>query len=100
MTCCCDQQPVTAAKTHVSLNVRDVERSVAFYEAFFGVAAHKRRPGYANFDLATPPLKLALQEFTPAGGYRGALASGHSSRHVGGGAGGAGAADRLRPRHL
>ncbi len=55
-------------KMHVSLNVRDVVRSVAFYEAFFGVAAHKRRPGYANFDLETPPLKLALQEFIPAGG--------------------------------
>ncbi len=55
-------------KTHVSLNVRDIERSVAFYEAFFGVAAHKRRPGYANFDLARPPLKLALQEHPPAEG--------------------------------
>lgn len=55
-------------KTHVSLNVRDIERSVAFYEAFFGMAAHKRRPGYANFDVATTPLKLALQEFAPAEG--------------------------------
>ena len=55
-------------KTHISLNVHDVERSVAFYEAFFGVSAHKRRPGYANFDLAAPPLKLALQEFSPAQG--------------------------------
>ncbi len=35
---------------------------MAFYEAFFGVPAHKRRPGYANFDLAEPPLKLALQQ--------------------------------------
>ncbi|GAB4460279.1 MAG: ArsI/CadI family heavy metal resistance metalloenzyme [Armatimonadaceae bacterium] len=49
-------------KTHISLHVRDVEHSVAFYEAFFGVSAHKRRPGYANFDLAEPPLKLALQQ--------------------------------------
>jgi len=49
-------------KMHVSLNVRDIERSVAFYEAFFGVPAHKRRPGYANFALSEPPLKLALQE--------------------------------------
>jgi len=56
------------AKTHVSLNVRDVERSVAFYEAFFGVPAHKRRPGYANFDLTNPPLKLALQTASPAEG--------------------------------
>lgn len=56
------------AKTHVSLNVRDIERSAAFYEGFFGVPAHKRRPGYANFDLANPPLKLALQEAVPADG--------------------------------
>lgn len=56
------------AKTHVSLNVRDVEQSTAFYEAFFGVAPHKRRPGYANFDLTNPPLKLALQECAPAEG--------------------------------
>ena len=39
-----------------------MERSVRFYEAFFGMPAHKRRPGYANFDVANPPLKLALEE--------------------------------------
>ena len=50
------------SKMHVSLNVKDIERSVNFYEGFFGVSAHKRRPGYANFDIANPPLKLALQE--------------------------------------
>ena len=54
-----------SAKTHLSLNVADVERSVVFYEAFFGVPTHKRRQGYANFDLATPPLKLALEEHAP-----------------------------------
>src|SRR5438477_6679371 len=53
---------MTAAKTHLSINVSDVERSVRFYEACFGTAAHKRRPGYANFDLDLPPLKLALNE--------------------------------------
>jgi catechol 2,3-dioxygenase-like lactoylglutathione lyase family enzyme len=53
---------MTAAKTHISLNVSDVTRSVAFYEAFFGEKAHKVRPGYANFDLSTPALKLALNE--------------------------------------
>ena len=57
-----------SAKMHVSLNVRDVEKSVTFYEGFFGVPAHKRRPGYANFDLARPPLKLALQEAVPVDG--------------------------------
>jgi catechol 2,3-dioxygenase-like lactoylglutathione lyase family enzyme len=53
---------MTVVKTHLSLNVTDVERSVAWYESFFGVAAHKRRPGYANFDLEAPALKLALTE--------------------------------------
>jgi catechol 2,3-dioxygenase-like lactoylglutathione lyase family enzyme len=53
---------MTAAKTHISLNVSDITKSVAFYEAFFGVSAHKLRPGYANFDLETPALKLALNE--------------------------------------
>jgi catechol 2,3-dioxygenase-like lactoylglutathione lyase family enzyme len=53
---------MTVLKTHISLNVSDVAASVAFYEAFLGVKAHKRRPGYANFDLESPALKLALNE--------------------------------------
>ena len=52
---------MVVAKTHLSLNVTDVEKSAAWYEAFFGVTTHKRRPGYANFDLESPPLKLAIQ---------------------------------------
>jgi catechol 2,3-dioxygenase-like lactoylglutathione lyase family enzyme len=60
------------AKTHISLNVADAARAVEFYQAFFGVPAHKRRPGYANFDLELPPLKLALQEGGSTAG-RGAL---------------------------
>jgi catechol 2,3-dioxygenase-like lactoylglutathione lyase family enzyme len=49
-------------KPHVSLNVSNIEASVAFYEKAFGVAATKRRPGYAKFDLATPSLNLTMQE--------------------------------------
>ena len=49
-------------KTHVSLNVSNVEKSTTFYEAFFGVKAHKIREGYANFDLENPMLKLALNQ--------------------------------------
>ncbi len=52
----------TIAKTHVSLNVSNVETSTKFYEAFFGEKVHKVRSGYANFDLNNPPLKLALNE--------------------------------------
>src|SRR5438093_13323502 len=49
-------------KAHVSLNVSNIEGSVAFYEKVFGVAASKRRPGYAKFDLAEPNLNLTMQE--------------------------------------
>ena len=49
-------------KPHVSLNVSNVDASVAFYEKVFGVSATKRRPGYAKFDLASPSLNLTMQE--------------------------------------
>lgn len=54
-------------KPHVSLNVSDLEASVAFYAKAFGVAPAKRRPGYAKFDLAAPALNLTMQESTPTG---------------------------------
>jgi|TARA_Y100000294_G_scaffold163763_1_gene169960 catechol 2,3-dioxygenase-like lactoylglutathione lyase family enzyme len=49
-------------KIHISLNVSDVAKSQKFYETFLESPAHKIRPGYANFDLNNPPLKLAIQE--------------------------------------
>jgi catechol 2,3-dioxygenase-like lactoylglutathione lyase family enzyme len=49
-------------KPHVSLNVSNVDASVAFYEKVFQVQATKRRPGYAKFDLAAPSLNLTMQE--------------------------------------
>jgi catechol 2,3-dioxygenase-like lactoylglutathione lyase family enzyme len=49
-------------KPHVSLNVADIERSVAFYQKAFGVPASKRRPGYAKFDLESPSLNLTMVE--------------------------------------
>ena len=52
----------TTIKTHLSLRITDLNRSVAFYRTFFGVPPHKLRPGYANFDIEQPPLKLALTE--------------------------------------
>ncbi|MEZ4373900.1 MAG: ArsI/CadI family heavy metal resistance metalloenzyme [Polyangiaceae bacterium] len=47
-------------KPHVSLNVSDIDASVAFYEAAFGVSASKRRQGYAKFDLQEPLLNLTM----------------------------------------
>ena len=54
-------------KPHVSLNISNIDASVAFYEKVFGVSASKRRPGYAKFDLATPSLNLTMQEAPRSG---------------------------------
>jgi catechol 2,3-dioxygenase-like lactoylglutathione lyase family enzyme len=53
---------VNVIKPHVSLNVTNIDASVAFYEKAFNVAATKRRPGYAKFDLQVPSLNLTMQE--------------------------------------
>ncbi len=49
-------------KAHVSLNVSNIDASVAFYEKAFGAPVTKRRPGYAKFDLVEPSLNLTMQE--------------------------------------
>ena len=49
-------------RLQLALNVRDLDRAVGFYSELFGVRPHKRRPGYANFAIDTPPLKLVLFE--------------------------------------
>lgn len=56
------------SRVQLALNVDDVEESVRFYERLFGVPAAKRRPGYANFALTEPPLKLVLLENPGQGG--------------------------------
>jgi catechol 2,3-dioxygenase-like lactoylglutathione lyase family enzyme len=49
-------------RIQLALNVKDLDRAVAFYEKMFGVAPRKRKPGYANFAIDQPPLKLVLFE--------------------------------------
>jgi catechol 2,3-dioxygenase-like lactoylglutathione lyase family enzyme len=53
---------MATSRLQLALNVSDLESAVGFYEKLFGVAAAKRRPGYANFAIADPPLKLVLFE--------------------------------------
>jgi catechol 2,3-dioxygenase-like lactoylglutathione lyase family enzyme len=53
------------SRVQLALRVADLEASVAFYSRLFGAEPAKRRPGYANFAIAEPPLKLVLLEGTP-----------------------------------
>src|SRR5215469_156182 len=52
------------SRVQLALRVADLEASVAFYAKLFGAEPAKRRPGYANFAIAEPPLKLVLIEGT------------------------------------
>ncbi|MBN3883165.1 MAG: ArsI/CadI family heavy metal resistance metalloenzyme [Nostoc sp.] len=47
-------------KTHVALNVTDIEKSVIFYRAMFGVEPVKYKDDYAKFDISSPALNLTL----------------------------------------
>ena len=49
-------------RVQLALNVEDLEEAVAFYSKLFGVEVNKRKPGYANFAIEQPPLKLVLFE--------------------------------------
>lgn len=49
-------------RVQLALNVADIDAAVDFYGRLFGAEPHKRRPGYANFALDAPPLKLVLIE--------------------------------------
>ena len=62
-------------KTHISLNVSDVEKSAEFYQKMFGVAPVKRKIDYAKFDVSNPPLNLTMNQT--------ALEKGGSLSHLG-----------------
>jgi catechol 2,3-dioxygenase-like lactoylglutathione lyase family enzyme len=67
------------SRVQLALNVSDIDAAVEFYSRLFGAEPAKRQPGYANFAIATPPLKLVLIE-NPSG--RGAGVSG-ALNHLG-----------------
>lgn len=46
----------------LALNVEDLEVAVNYYSQLFGAQVNKRKPGYANFAIENPPLKLVLLE--------------------------------------
>jgi predicted enzyme related to lactoylglutathione lyase len=50
------------SRVQLALNVSDLDAAIAFYSKLFDTAPAKVRPGYANFAIAEPPLKLVLVE--------------------------------------
>ena len=53
------------SRVQLALNVDDLDAAVDFYSRLFAAEPAKRRPGYANFAIAEPPLKLVLLEGAP-----------------------------------
>ena len=56
------------SRVQLALNVDDIDAAVAFYSQLFDTTPAKRRPGYANFAVTEPPLKLVLIENPGQGG--------------------------------
>jgi hypothetical protein len=54
-------------RLQLALNVTDLDQAVDFYSKLFATSPAKTKPGYANFEVAQPPLKLVLFE-GPEGG--------------------------------
>lgn len=55
------------SRIQLALNVTNVDDAVEFYSKLFATPVAKRKPGYANFEIAEPPLKLVLIEGAEGG---------------------------------
>ena len=55
------------SRVQLALNVPNIDHAVDFYSRLFRTEPNKRKPGYANFAIADPPLKLVLFEHAGAG---------------------------------
>ncbi|MGV1089412.1 MAG: ArsI/CadI family heavy metal resistance metalloenzyme, partial [Mycobacterium sp.] len=56
------------SRVQLALNVDDLDAAIAFYSKLFGTSPAKVKPGYANFAIAQPALKLVLLENPGQGG--------------------------------
>jgi catechol 2,3-dioxygenase-like lactoylglutathione lyase family enzyme len=61
-------QTPTSGRVQLALNVSDLDESIAFYSKLFDTSPAKIKPGYANFAIEAPPLKLVLIENGDGGG--------------------------------
>lgn len=64
----------TNSRIHVAFGVNNLDRSVAFYRTLFGQGPTKNRPRYAKFEVAEPPVNLALNEVSGETGPTNAVA--------------------------
>jgi lactoylglutathione lyase len=56
------------SRAQLALNVDDLDEAITFYSKLFSTAPAKVKPGYANFAIVDPPLKLVLLENPGKGG--------------------------------
>ncbi|WP_283617046.1 ArsI/CadI family heavy metal resistance metalloenzyme [Mycolicibacterium poriferae] len=56
------------SRIQLALNVDDLDEAITFYAKLFGTEPAKVKPGYANFAVAQPPIKLVLLENPGKGG--------------------------------
>ncbi len=56
------------SRLQLALNVNNIDAAISFYSKLFATEPAKRQPGYANFAIAEPPLKLVLFENPTASG--------------------------------
>ena len=71
-------------RLQLALNVSDLEAAVDFYSRMFGAEPARRRPGYANFAIDEPPLKLVLFEAAEgAAGTAGCCGAAGTINHLG-----------------
>jgi catechol 2,3-dioxygenase-like lactoylglutathione lyase family enzyme len=63
----CSTEETVMSRIQLALNVTDVDAAVDFYEKLFATPVAKRKAGYANFEIAEPPLKLVLIEAAEGG---------------------------------
>ena len=76
----------------LALNVRDLDEAIAYYTKLLGAPVNKRKPGYANFAVESPPIKLVLFEAPDAAERLNHVGFEMDADEV------AAAADRLEPR--
>ncbi len=56
------------SRVQLALNVNDLDEAITFYSKLFGTPPAKVKPGYANFAITEPALKLVLLENPGQGG--------------------------------